>query len=60
MQRRNYNVSSHNPLTMINENTVKYYWSFVAIYYTFLKNVNAILITSKDLYVDITCKNVVI
>jgi len=45
---------------MINENTVKYYWSFVAIYYTFLKNVNAILITSKDLYVDITCKNVVI
>jgi len=35
MQRRNYNISSHSFLTTINKITVKYYWRFVAIYYTF-------------------------
>jgi hypothetical protein len=43
MQVGNYNISSHNSLTIINENTVKYYWKFK-------KNVNSILITSKKTY----------
>jgi len=59
MHRKNYSISTYNLLTIINENTVKYYY-FVLMYYTFLKSLYCFNYKLRDLSVDTSCMNTVI